>query len=224
MAIAIMCRDGMKYYLYISDAKVDMLLPQISEDAKRKVATQFGIDMKIFTAKRTVERDEGADRIARLEAVVQHIREYGNVGTVDEPDEYIDDMLPMRFMSTNPKVSSDLIYLSGHTQTTIIGLGGSAIHVIGSRPAGDKCWMSNSNTLILIHSLPHILRDEGVPQDEEEDALWPVVNLEIDGPKTPYENFEFLAKRLVTNRQTVAGKPKVWNVILATPLYIAKAD
>jgi hypothetical protein len=38
----------MKFYLYISDAKIDMLLPQIAHEAKKKIATEFGFDLKIF--------------------------------------------------------------------------------------------------------------------------------------------------------------------------------
>ena len=214
----------MKYYLYIADAKVDMLLSQIKPGVRKKISSVLGIDVKIFTAKRTVESNEGADRIARLEAVLEFIRKYGNLGTVDDPDEYIDDSLPMRFMVTKPHFSSDLIYLSGRTKSSVIGLGGSAANVIGARPSGDEHWKSNSNTYMLMQKLHHILEGQGVKKGEEDDALWPVANLEIDGKKTPYENIEFMAKRLVTSRQTVAGGRKKWNVILATPLYLAKAD
>jgi hypothetical protein len=214
----------MKYYIYIADAKVDMLLSQIKPGVRKKISWVLGIDVKIFTAKRTVEQDEGADRIARLGAVLEYIRTYGNVGTVDKPDEYIADMLPMRFMSANPRVCTDLIYASGRTKKSVIGLGGSAANVIGSNLTGDKYWQSNSNTLMLMHKLPYILKDQGVEAGDEDDALWPVANLEIGGRATPYENLEFMAKRLVTSRQSVGASPKKWNVILATPLYLAKAD
>jgi hypothetical protein len=55
----------MKYYVYISDAKVDMLLPQIPHDARKKIATEIGIDLKVFQAKRKTEIQEGDDRIAK---------------------------------------------------------------------------------------------------------------------------------------------------------------
>ncbi len=32
---------GPKYYIYISDAKMDMLLPQVPHGLKKKVATEF---------------------------------------------------------------------------------------------------------------------------------------------------------------------------------------
>ena len=37
----------MKYYLYIPDAKIDMLDPQVPHPAKEKFARQFGFDLKI---------------------------------------------------------------------------------------------------------------------------------------------------------------------------------
>jgi hypothetical protein len=85
----------MKYYLYISDSKVDMLLPQISDSQKKKVATEFGFDLKVFSVKRKTEVENGGERIARLEAVTSFIREFGNVGTIEHPDEYIEDSADM---------------------------------------------------------------------------------------------------------------------------------
>ena len=47
----------MKYYIYISDAKVDMLLPQVPHDVQKKVSTDFGFDMKILKATRKTEAE-----------------------------------------------------------------------------------------------------------------------------------------------------------------------
>jgi hypothetical protein len=40
----------MRYYIYISDAKVDMLLSQIPHEQRNKIATELKLDFK--TAKR----------------------------------------------------------------------------------------------------------------------------------------------------------------------------
>ena len=76
----------LKYYLYISDAKVDMLLPQVPLDIKKRIATKFNLDLKSLTSS---EVHSPADRIARLEAVVSFVQKVGNIGTVDRPDEYL---------------------------------------------------------------------------------------------------------------------------------------
>ncbi len=85
----------MKYYVYISDAKVDMLLPQITQEQKKKLATEFKIDLKILSASRKTETEMDDNRITKLEAVCEFIRQYGNLGTVDAPDEYIEDSMPL---------------------------------------------------------------------------------------------------------------------------------
>ncbi len=87
----------MKYYVYISDAKVNMLLSQIPHDVKHKIAQELGIDIKIFKAMRKVESEYEEDRVSKLETVANYIREWGNLGTVQKSDIYIEDTLDMHF-------------------------------------------------------------------------------------------------------------------------------
>ncbi|HLH02645.1 MAG TPA: hypothetical protein VKX25_07740 [Bryobacteraceae bacterium] len=58
----------MRYYIYISDAKIDMLWPQVPHAVKKKVANEFKIDLKAFSASRKVETEAEDSRIARPEA------------------------------------------------------------------------------------------------------------------------------------------------------------
>ena len=126
----------MKYYVYISDSKVDMLLPQIPKDVKRKIATEYKFDLKVLSASRKTEVEEADNRITRLEAVCDFVRNYTNVGSVDEPDEYIDDDLSMKWGSLTNDYRGPapplVVYFSGETERTICALGGSMRHVIGS--------------------------------------------------------------------------------------------
>jgi hypothetical protein len=96
-AARIAATEGMKYYIYISDAKVDMLFPQVPHDIKKKVATEWKMDLKLLSASRRTETESDDNRVARLETVIDFIREYGNLGSVDAPDEYIQDTLLMRW-------------------------------------------------------------------------------------------------------------------------------
>ncbi len=116
----------MKYYIYISDTKLDMLYPQVPHEIKKKVATEFGIDFKLLKATRKAEVESEENRITKLEAVLAFIREYGNLGSVEEPNDYFEDTLPMRF-----QIIDEMMYLSGRTEQTILGLGGSAQHLLG---------------------------------------------------------------------------------------------
>jgi hypothetical protein len=131
----------MKYYLYISDAKVDMLLPQVPHETKKKIAIDFGMDIKIFRAGRKSEEETEENRVTRLEAVVTFIREFGNVGTVDDPDEYIDDTQPVWWGPLE-----NMAYFSGKTEKTTFALAGSARHLLGAMPDQDV-WPFSSNYL-----------------------------------------------------------------------------
>jgi hypothetical protein len=46
---------SLRYYVYISDAKVDMLLPQVDPGFARKWATEVGVSLPFVSAKRQVE-------------------------------------------------------------------------------------------------------------------------------------------------------------------------
>lgn len=222
----------MKYYVYVSDTKVDMLLAQIPHDFKTKVATQFKIDLKVLVGSRTVERETEDNRFTRLETVCQFIREYGNVGTVDEPNEYISDELRMRwgpFGDGDPS-NAPLVYFGGVTAKTIIGLGGSIDNVIGKPgPANPSAYphsVPGSIGAILVH---YLMKELGLAcrnhvdewEKQEEERLWPhyvrLTTLQMGGP---IESLEFLAKRLLEERPWRDEK----NIVLATPLYVAMTD
>lgn len=237
----------MKFYLYISDAKIDMLLPQIPHEAKKKVAIEFGIDLKVLTAKRTSEQESEQDRYSRLETVVSYIREFGNVGTVDDPDEYIDDTMPMRWgpMAGGPYgVSEDasMVYFAGATGKTVVGIGGSVHHVIGS--VGTSRSQPLSTTPYLLMYLQEQIservssgQERGGPGDAPEreanprwqpdpqDGLWAVylTSTQMQGPQ---QQLEFLAKRLICgpNPYPERGLKPDMQVLLASPLYVALAE
>lgn len=222
----------MKYYIYISDAKVDMLLPQVPHDIKKKVATEFGIDLKLLTAKRKTEEETDENRISRLETVVKFIQEYGNVGRVDEPDQYVADTLPMRWGPYGWGAAS-YVYFGGETNKTILGLGGSIHHVIGN--VGNSPASSASATPNLLSYLrKHVETHESEVKNDEDDELisfpagWELraIHLATTGMQGPLQQLEFLAKRLLhgPNPYPETDRGADVQVLLATPLYVAMAD
>jgi hypothetical protein len=238
---------AMKYYLYISDAKVDMLLPQISPETKRKVATELGIDLKIFKASRKSEEDSDENRISRLETVVEFIRTYGNVGTIDEPDDFIDDT---QMMWSGPDQAKALAYFAGQTDKTVFGFAGSASNLIGSNP-GQETWPRgsalNSITRWLAEQESEKARmiyqkDKPVEyQIPEQDVFHMVCALVGDagqrdnGPSKlrrgisdlprAQQPLEVFAKRLLFNpRYNSYWQQRELQVLLGTPLYVAMTD
>jgi len=208
----------MKYYTYISDAKVDMLFPQVPHDIKKKVATEFGIDLKFLSAKRKAEAEPEENRITRLEVVAEFIRNSGKVGSVDDPNEYIADILQM----WNTTIE-EIFYLTGRTEKTFFGMGGSLQHVIGS---AAKSELPQSIAGVMFNSLRKFLNEESPQTHADETFLsifMGVADSQNNWLKGPTEKFEFLAKRLWYESWTSKNSQEL-RALLATPLYVAKAD
>jgi hypothetical protein len=207
----------MKYYVYISDAKVDMLLEQFDEQNTRKIATSLGFDWKILSAKRTVEFETKVNRSARLETVVSYIQKYGSIGSVDEPDQYIADTVPMVLdVFQDGDGGPSLMYLTGRTDKTVVGLGGSTKFMLGEDRNAKGFPHTASSQVYRI--LRRELNQGEIDDDDARGGLSSVIFAEraIRGPK---EEYEFVAKRLGYSPDC-----RGMGALLATPLYIAMAS
>jgi len=222
-----------KYYIYISDAKVDMLFPQVPHEIKKKVALEFKMDLKLLSASRKLETESEDNRIARLETVVDFINQYGNVGSIDQPAEYISGALPMRWGPYGwDSEKSPMVYFGAETDQTILGLGGSIHHLLGS--SGEAYPHSHSATPFLLGYLSNELnlhaktgdldwaRKHG--QDFSPLAAVELATTQMMGPE---QNVEFLARRLMSGPVQLRPENSSFGsktVLLATPLYVALAD
>ena len=225
----------MKYYIYISDAKIDMLFPQVPHEIKKKTASEFKLDIKLFSASRKTEVETEENRIARLEAVVDFIQEYGNVGTVDDPEEYVEGNLPMRWANYSDMFEeTPVVYFGAETERTILGLGGSMKHLIGASGADIGKAHSASATPYLMR---YLLKELNLHHPNAEHEKWMRLDREQGRPELtvldavalatpqmqgPFQNVEFLAKRLASGQADFRELDK--QVLLATPLYIATSD
>jgi hypothetical protein len=141
----------MKYYLYISDAKIDMLYPQIPHDLKKHVKTEVGMDVKFVKASRTTEKEIEENRFTKLAALVAFIEESGTVGSLDEPREYVHATLPMRFATWGrsgkvthlgspghvPPGAAQFVCFAAQTERHRVVLWGSWKHMLGYENRGE---------------------------------------------------------------------------------------
>jgi len=218
-----------------------MLLSQIPHGQKKKIATEFKFDLKVLGASRKAETEDEDNRFTRLEAVTAFVREYGNVGSVDEPDEYIEGELLMRwgpYINLYHSEGAPLVYFGGSTDQTIVGLGGSSKHVIGNE--GQSQAHSHSITPYLISYLQEQLglssgpkldyRSQqvveivnfGVPFTDQEREAQPLhaVYLATDQMQGPEQRLEFLAKKLLYGSYPRSEK----QILLGTPIYVAMVE
>ncbi|MEV0153833.1 SAVMC3_10250 family protein [Micromonospora sp. NPDC050686] len=213
-----------RYYLYVSDSKVDMLLAQMDPAFTRKRTTELSLNLTILAGKRASEAPAGGERTARLQRVVRHLEEHGDLGTVDEPGQFFWGLVPLRWgpFPTEPT----LVYFGGATERTVMGLGGSGNHVLGASAAAAPAIPRSLTPSLLaglrtdpqIDVLAETIKQEDVAQ--ERGAL-AAVHRANDVMPGPHQNLEFVAKRLLHGPSpTTEGV----DVLLGTPLYVALVD
>jgi hypothetical protein len=221
-----------KYYLYVSDAKIDMILSQLEPSFRRRRTFEWSFDLKIFAARRESETALGENRFARLETVVRFLQDHGDLGSVDEPGQFFGGLLPMKW---GPLEDPSIFYFGGSTDQTILGLVGSAAHVVGA----DLSHSPERPRGLLGYALPPLAealredRDGGEvpPRPAAESPDQGVLNAVDHATATfpgPTQNVEFIAKRLLRGRSLVPdGRDHVRSeksVLLGTPLYVASVD
>lgn len=210
----------LKYYLYISASKVEMLYPQIAADLKEKKAAEWEVDPKFLSHSRKSEDEPTGTQQARLGAIVETLAMQEKIGTIEEPREYFGGCFKMRWGiyadNGRPNDEPPLVYFGGTTGETVCGLGGSSRHVIGFRGAGNTG--SRSVTPYLI---AHLLNGLDIPtkgwnapglrKDTEQHTREAITaaNGYLTGPEL---QMEFVAKTLLIGR----------DFLLGTPLYVVE--
>jgi len=83
----------MHNYVYISDAKVDLYLPQIKGAIKKEIAASLGFDVKILSGEIKTIRKTLENRIVRLKTVEKGILKANKkkIGTLEQPKSWIKD-------------------------------------------------------------------------------------------------------------------------------------
>ncbi|WP_369154328.1 SAVMC3_10250 family protein [Streptomyces sp. R02] len=217
-----------RFYLYISDVKVDMLLAQLAPSAAATRTTEVGVDLKFVNGRRTVETSSDAAPVSRLERVLERLDKQDAVGTVEEPGPFFRGRLPMRWGAPARGDDTSQVFFAGRTARTVVALGGSTRHVLGSTDdTANGAPLSRSMLPSLMDGLrldPRIAAlltatDPAPPGAPDGPALR-AVREAADGMRGPAQTLEFVAKRLLRGTDPESGE----TVLLGSPLYVALAD
>jgi len=220
----------MKYYEYISDSKVDMLLPQVPLATKQKVSKEFKVDIKFLSGKLSMEHSTLDNRVARVTAVSSFIAADQNVGTIASPDSWIADIAiaGVGYFADDQK----LIGFAGQSDGTYFLLAGSSGHTIGADPKDASFGMGFSFMPRMARYLKDALKEvDNHGADENDDYVRMYLGTDQSDTKHDYwrkiiehgyrdlsdvtMSIEFLAKRLLS----ITGNRGTY--LLATPLYVA---
>jgi uncharacterized protein DUF7019 len=85
----------MKYYIYISNSKLDMMYPQVPKQLADQVATELGVNTGLLKAS-VKPREVTETSISKLQVVTQYLLSSGAVGDVRSPRAYFKGTLPMK--------------------------------------------------------------------------------------------------------------------------------
>lgn len=128
----------LRYFLYVSDAKLDMLFEQIDPDLRRHLSAEAKVDLKIASLTlRQGERSQAA-RIAKLRMVEQYIGANHDVGTISSPgQQYFRGSTDMSWgwLSHGPDDKgagrSETVFFRGGEGSDLVMLAGSRRYVLG---------------------------------------------------------------------------------------------
>jgi hypothetical protein len=226
-----------KYYLYISDEKVEMLAGQLKRGAG-EVLSSWNVNVGPVGGGATL-RPVPAARYKQLEKIRRHVLTREDCGTIDDPGAYVIDSLPVRWGPFG--ADSAITFFTGATARTVFALGGSTASLVQPPPreGGGAYPRGGSATDILISTLLHAFGRTDHPNYDPTAAEYPgalcdaVTGLAADyaRPYYPEAEVEFLAKRLVVGEQQRSYRFEVdaafetpETVFLGSPLYVAMSS
>ena len=112
-----------RYYLYVSKTKLDMLYAQLDAPQKEKNGLEWSLNLGLLKIKRNTENQREPYMETKLDAVVKELEDAGQIGTIDEPSTYFAGSLPdmhWGFFDENgrPDNEAPIVYFAGRTDET----------------------------------------------------------------------------------------------------------
>jgi hypothetical protein len=217
-----------KYYLYVSDTKVDMLFSLVPQNLLKKIAAELNINLQfgIASVGATIKQNPSVEtRYSKLRLVVEYVEKHLSVGSVDTPEAYIKGTLPMRWGLYPDSVKPAMVYFGGYSSRAVFGLAGSPQHIIGNKGSSSMEYISPSALVALLPLIAKIYTSESDPsfssmrpEDFENKNPLPMIRYITANMRAPTLQLEFLAKKFLQ------GQEGTQNILLGSPIYVALAE
>ncbi|MFE6743889.1 DUF7019 family protein [Streptomyces tubercidicus] len=213
----------MRYYIYVSRAKIDMLFDQIPRKLLPRLVTEARADLKVVSLSVQQPRVEPT-LYDRLNVVEAHLdREY-DIGWMTESGFWFRGESGMRIAVAGDAGSPML--MTGMDDDVVVALIGSSHHLVGREAPSSELGRVGHSWLPSLHSLLEEARTdpESVGRHAGDDlgTLDDVLEFSsrVTGPATWCE---FLARQLMRST-VIAPDGRLRDVVIGTPLYVAMSD
>lgn len=202
----------MKYYVYVSRTKVDMLYAQLPPDFLKGISAEVKVNVGVLsgTLKGTSDAND-SNLLQPLHAVSEYIRKREYIGTINSPGTYISDTSSLKYGIVS-EYASDIAFFGGVIGSNTLALIGSSTSLIGETERADANHSSYYYTLKFLNNAVNYgqTKGENPPFHSFTEAAW--IALKALPPLT--YNLEFLAKVLHREKGLIVG----------TPIYVAMVD
>jgi hypothetical protein len=234
--------NQLKYYVYISETKVDMLYSQIPKNWLLKTFNRFNIEIKSPIGNfRFTNKPIDESLITKLGKVIDYLNSQSLVGTVEEPKDYIYGVLPLETGIPHDPYDSFIIcdffdFALWGNRKLRLSLVGSLQHIIGESMEPKRKKGNYSALRHIIELVKSVERENissiGLQEAEQyvayktkPDREWLIRNNTVSRlTRTlsyfltyPQRDYEFLAKVLITERDEAGALG-----IIASPIYVAQ--
>jgi hypothetical protein len=210
----------MKFYTYVSDAKVEMLFDQMPKGPLERIATELRIDLKVVSLS-LKDRETDQNRFRRLAIVTAYIDSHLEVGSIEDPKPWFRGTARL-VQARAGRDAKAVILFAGDLRSTLLGLTGSLRHVIGDVSGSIHHGSAVAGAVDAYEALRSLDRNQ--PTDGPSELVHALRGLvertasDFAGTEQPCE---FLARTLV-HLPSRSRRKKAF--LLGTPLYVAAAD
>ena len=122
---------SIRRYLYISDTKIDIWLPQVPLASAKKITAQLGFNIGILSGKVEAQGDAKtppADRVSKCQVLEKYILDKEGVGSPESGNEWIAGTVQARVF----RIKYSAVLFISPLQTRTLFLTGSSRHLIGA--------------------------------------------------------------------------------------------
>jgi hypothetical protein len=202
---------SLRYFVYLSDSKLQMFLEQMGEPARRSIAAELKLDLKLISLTLTspgVDRSQYApSRSAKLSVVERYLSRDHSIGDLSSSRGYIAASVEMDW---KPCDDNETILFCGYKDKLLVVLNGSVGHLFGHPATPGQ-----------VGSYPYTLRAAVRRGSAVDDLAADLGAAALEVHKTPQPT-HFLAHAIARGPMPPGGTATEY--LLATPLYVEVVD